>query len=180
MANPKGIRDGKASVSVKTLLTQIAKVPGCQGHSVCLMANPKGIRDGKPPLRVKALLTQIAKVTGCQGHSVCLMANLKGIRNGKASVSVKPLFTQIAKVPGCQGHSVYLVGCFQSYGANFACLVFLYLAQSFLSLSLEGSAYHEGCDSKLRCGKAVSGAVARQGGAMDASGLKQQAASGAG
>ena len=155
MANLKGIRDGKPPLRVKPLLTQIAKVPGCQGHSVCLMANPKGIRDGKPPLRVKALLTQIAKVTGCQGHSVCLMANPKGLRNGKASVSVKPLLTQIAKVPGCQGYSVCLVGCFQLYGANFACLVFLYLAQSFLSLSLEGSAYHEGCDSKLRCSAAA-------------------------
>ena len=93
------------------------------------------------------------------------MANLKGIRDGKPSVRVKALITQIAKVPGCYGYSVCLVGCFQPYGANCACLVFLYLAQSFLSLSLEGSAYHEGCDSKLRCGKAVSGAVARQGGA---------------
>ena len=166
MANPKGIRDGKPSVSVKALLTHIAKVPDCQGHSVCLTANLKGIREDKPYVRVKALLTQIAKVPGCQGYSVCLMANLKDLRDGKASVSVKPLLTQIAKVPGCQGYSVCLVGCFQLYGANFACLVFLYLAQSFLSLSLEGSAYHEGCDSKLRCGKAVSGA-------MDASGCKR-------
>ena len=29
MANPKGLRDGKASVSVKPLLTKIAKVTGC-------------------------------------------------------------------------------------------------------------------------------------------------------
>ena len=29
MANPKGLRNGKASVSVKPLFTQIAKVPGC-------------------------------------------------------------------------------------------------------------------------------------------------------
>ena len=151
MANPKGIRYGKPSVSVKPLLTQIAKVTGYQGHSVCLIANLKGLRDGKPSVNVKPLLTQITKVPGCYGHSVCLMANPKGLRDGKASVRVKPLFTQIAKVPGCQSHSVCLVGCFQLYGANFACLVFLYLAQSFLSLSLEGSAYHEGCDSKLRC-----------------------------
>ena len=61
MANPKGIREGKPSVSVKALLTQMAKVPGCQGHSVCLMANLKGIKDGKPSVRVKPLLTQIAK-----------------------------------------------------------------------------------------------------------------------
>ena len=53
MANPKGMRDGKPYVSVKTLLTQIAKVTGYQGHSVCLMANPKGIRDGKPSVSVK-------------------------------------------------------------------------------------------------------------------------------
>ena len=90
MANLKGLRNGKPSVSIKALLTQIAKVPDCQGHSVCFMANLKGLRDGKASVSVKPLLTQIGKVTGCQGHSVCFMANLKGIRDGKPSVSVKP------------------------------------------------------------------------------------------
>ena len=91
MANLKGLRYGKPSVSVKALLTQIAKVPGCQGHSVCLCltANPKGLRDGKQSVSVKPLHTQIAKVTGYQGHSVCLMANPKGMRDGKPSVRVK-------------------------------------------------------------------------------------------
>ena len=60
MANLKDIRDGKPSVSVKPLLAQIAKIPGCYGHSVCLMANLKGIRDGKASVSVKPLLTQIA------------------------------------------------------------------------------------------------------------------------
>ncbi len=54
MANPKGIRDGKPSVSVRPLFTKIAKVTDCYGHSVCLMANPKGIREDKPSVRVKA------------------------------------------------------------------------------------------------------------------------------
>ena len=61
MANLKGIRDSKPSVRVKALLTQIAKVPGCQGYSVCLMANLKDLRDGKASVSVKPLLAQIAK-----------------------------------------------------------------------------------------------------------------------